>query len=1181
MKRIEGGQEGIQYVSKGSQQFATESNFIFMTSNESKQSFHLKTNGGIILENKKNKVILQENGLRLDLLYLDENILGDSTTVISGNYLLRMAEKRGEYNLQMNRGKIRHSDFCSYNITGDTFEVDVAKFIVKRGEYGIDWENDLIISNPSKIKCMSLNGDIHFSTKNGERIIFENHKPNGVIEFRGERSLIKTQQAKMEHESLQINCQNFSINKNIILEHDNIEILSDRIQLMGNNLEIGCIKMRDNVFKVKTDHLQLEAGEENKIEITKDKISLIGEGNLGIMLVGRKNGIKMLGNFQWIHLENILIQTDDTQKILRIGEDSWKLKFEGKVELQNCIIIGKNKRISGEFYETIDEENSITWRIRDKIGYIGISGIIFENGMNKIEIQSEWIKETGKKKRIEFATIEEIGIIKMENWDKLEEKGGIKSSEWEELENKGSEKKVIWDTIEDNIGNYKGKISEKYELLFGKNNGIYWDGLEKLEIKGVLIKNDRHTIFGGSNKLIIENNEFEIRNCLRWKNNELLIGVGKRANHIFLTEDIILLGGKSHHLAIFDNKINLGGSIYLNSQKQVFIGDIIENNECKEKKIVIGLQSSSLFIDEKQINIKGKKVYILGNESMQINGKITRIQGESIGIGTNETNCIEFAGEKIVYKKGDSQIEWDESFMFINDGGDIGGTSKFYIGRKGFLVDSDNISFEWAVHTKTEINLHSTRNIIIESTIGDIQMKNNESQIFMSHDDKMLGIWSEGNIWTKGNKIIMDTEKMEINGKNIGIDIKTDIDIRYGRKLEIIGGKEIEFQSKEGIKIISDLFGEINIGENSSIHIDKSMDFQIGKNYTKKIGENYFINVDGLMEYRIEKGIKIFGREMVEFGAEDMKISASKDLLLSAKNIAIKSNIFGIESSENMDFLGNQLSVEMKQMRFQQIGFGELSWETDGKMRIVSKIEGNRGDVMELISESNTHEKSIHICSRMGGIYLEGQTIGLEGKLRINGVELVGAENRLSVGGMMEVQGLKIGKNMFIEPRGISLLQREEIEWRNMDVKLMGRMEMEMLKVKKIQGALEIEGKMKVIGAIDSKGGISGEGYKLGNWEQGNRSCLKIEIKDTIWNEGIHISGGGRSIMTDGDIVCGGSGRILANCPREDGRGGGGGNIRKLLEEVAAMGDSGAWDVGRALQKLVAIVAILAADKEE
>ena len=40
-------------------------------------------------------------------------------------------------------------------------------------------------------------------------------------------------------------------------------------------------------------------------------------------------------------------------------------------------------------------------------------------------------------------------------------------------------------------------------------------------------------------------------------------------------------------------------------------------------------------------------------------------------------------------------------------------------------------------------------------------------------------------------------------------------------------------------------------------------------------------------------------------------------------------------------------------------------------------------------------------------------------------------------------------------------------------------------------------------------------------------------------------------------------------------------DIDKLLEEVAAMGDSGTWDVGRALQKLTAIVGILAEEKEE
>jgi hypothetical protein len=35
------------------------------------------------------------------------------------------------------------------------------------------------------------------------------------------------------------------------------------------------------------------------------------------------------------------------------------------------------------------------------------------------------------------------------------------------------------------------------------------------------------------------------------------------------------------------------------------------------------------------------------------------------------------------------------------------------------------------------------------------------------------------------------------------------------------------------------------------------------------------------------------------------------------------------------------------------------------------------------------------------------------------------------------------------------------------------------------------------------------------------------------------------------------------------------------LEEVTAMGESETWDVGRALQKLAAIVGILAVEKEE
>ena len=51
-----------------------------------------------------------------------------------------------------------------------------------------------------------------------------------------------------------------------------------------------------------------------------------------------------------------------------------------------------------------------------------------------------------------------------------------------------------------------------------------------------------------------------------------------------------------------------------------------------------------------------------------------------------------------------------------------------------------------------------------------------------------------------------------------------------------------------------------------------------------------------------------------------------------------------------------------------------------------------------------------------------------------------------------------------------------------MDLKVGGRLDVESLKVKKILGGAEVDGKMRVIGGIDCKGGIVGDGYKIGNW---------------------------------------------------------------------------------------------------
>ena len=305
-------------------------------------------------------------------------------------------------------------------------------------------------------------------------------------------------------------------------------------------------------------------------------------------MAANKGGIKMLGNLQWNHLENTIIETEDSKKILRIGEKSWKLKLDGKVEIEDCIIIGKNKRISGNFCEIIDD-SLITWQIGNNLGRINLGGIFFESGVNKIEILNECIKESGRLKCIEIGIIEEIGLHKMQNWDKLEEKCLEKKSKVDLLENQGVKKKEIWKIVDEEIEDYCGSIQGKYELHFGEANGLYWNSeIEEFGVKGVFKKNNRHTIFGDENKLIFENNEIEIRNCLKWKDNELLIGVGKRLNNIFLTEEIILLGGKTTYLAIFENKINLGDGILINSEKQIYIGDLVDKHASNEKKIVIG-----------------------------------------------------------------------------------------------------------------------------------------------------------------------------------------------------------------------------------------------------------------------------------------------------------------------------------------------------------------------------------------------------------------------------------------------------------------------------------------------------------------------------------------------------------------------------------------------------------------
>jgi hypothetical protein len=219
------------------------------------------------------------------------------------------------------------------------------------------------------------------------------------------------------------------------------------------------------------------------------------------------------------------------------------------------------------------------------------------------------------------------------------------------------------------------------------------------------------------------------------------------------------------------------------------------------------------------------------------------------------------------------------------------------VGEKGVIVDSDDGNFKVNVRTNATINLYSSvGNISIESLVGDIQIKNEGGQIFMSNEDKILGIWSEGNIWAKGKKISADAEKIDINGKNIGVDCKMDVDIRFGRKLEALGGKEIEFQCSDGLKLASELYGELRIGAESELNVRKSLDM--------KIGENYGLNVDGNLDFVVEKDVKIRGK-ILEIGAEDgVKLVSEREISLEGREkITMKSVNFGLDVSEGIELL--------------------------------------------------------------------------------------------------------------------------------------------------------------------------------------------------------------------------------------------------------------------------------------
>ena len=145
-------------------------------------------------------------------------------------------------------------------------------------------------------------------------------------------------------------------------------------------------------------------------------------------------------------------------------------------------------------------------------------------------------------------------------------------------------------------------------------------------------------------------------------------------------------------------------------------------------------------------------------------------------------------------------------------------------------------------------------------------------------------------------------------------------------------------------------------------------------------------------------------------------------------------------------------------------------------------------------------------------------------RMWIGNVSFLSMESSLRMDGLLELDSLRVGRNMFIGGRGINLLKRGLVDFSNMDLNLDGELIVKKIRTDNLEGNISINGKVKIGNGLILNGdiGIEMDGIKIGKWERGNRVALLVEMGDTIWNEGVKGVGKGKGIVVEGDGEIGG-----------------------------------------------------------
>lgn len=1028
------------------------------------------------------------NGEKIDIIF-DKIKFNDSFIIDENKF------KINHNNIYFNSGKI---EFQSNNILfkygnnelilddGIKFEIENSYFRVLKDEIKIVSEGIQGITISSQ-KGISLNGPIDWIL-NGDRVI-ENNKDSLKFGNNNWNIFLKGKSIVQSSDIIDRHSINF------------IENINDGVKWKKNN---NLFQFSDKVF-IHTDYCKFEIDDLIKFD---NDLSNIHVNRESIFI--QSNLISCKSSNSFIQIEDNAILIGNKSNILRLDD---KILLEGENIFMsvgnNSINIGDEIKLDSSSYminseRMLENIGGLDRNINTYFSKINNYYEIIKGNYELVFSGDNYIKNVNNELRIGGPNIN-IGGIKITDKVFIEKEKFIVNSDIINLSNKLEIKEdgIFLKVSDEHFGriikNEGIEFVTKLNLHLVANNSINMYCKNK-----ILLGNEKHNIQ-------IDKNYMEINGGLRCNGNNFSFGWTNY--NIGLTEKLVYLGGEKGNLLLSDNLSILDCNDFRIRVVNMF--NVISKSS--------NLSFENCKIDVKSLWIGDVNKILMNDDGIEVISKRMRYNGGII---------IDINDNLLVEKNGNILKFWDN----------------------GLNINSKNIDWNINIDIKGEISIIPSKSLKLESTIGDIILNTQGGGILLDGVGKIVKIVSEGEYFSRSigkhsilcNNYRLDSQQnIGINSRKESVSIEAGLDIKVQsennisiscrERLELFSGK-MEFQVGNDILLNSDKFGNIKMSKDGfellcNMNIEMISSNPLGKIKIEHlgkgeitIGKNLELDVKGKVVAIVEDGFSLGTRGVISLiGKEEIKIDTG---LINCH--------FGelFYEGRKCKFDVKDIDFELMNFRTRQIGFGEYRVETEGKISFINGLDGHSSRNFEINVESNSHEESIYIGSRNGGIVIEGVNIRFDGDLVINKIK---PKERLIIEGDIDVNNMKLGENLFLSGRGIGSVNRDIFEMRNLDLKLDGNLLVseivcERLNTKKRN--LEIGGDVNVNGRLEVSG-IKFNGTTIGDCNEKCRDFINIKMGDEyIWNTGIKINASNKigididsskiAVRTNGKIEVGG-----------------------------------------------------------